>query len=491
MNEDELKTAAEEEKAEEVKIKEPMNPLVILALILLVVAILTYFVPAGEFDRTPVEGQDYEAIDVDSFHYVEKNPTTPVALFKSFTLGLQGAADIIFFLLIIGGAFQVVTATGALDSGLSNLVYRMRGKEKIFIPICIVLFSLISAVAACCEEYLAFLPLMYVICVAMGFDSLTAVALLFGSSAVGYAGGMMNAFTVGVAQGIAGINNPPFNGMWLRWIVWAVLACATIAYVSLHAHKIKKDPSKNYMAAIDKKYAESIDTEKPEPMTGRQKIVLLLFGLSFVAVGVCVLLPQISWFAEKFPDYEFYMDEMSALFLLLAILAGIVGNLGISKTADEFAKGCGNLLWAGLIIGLCKAITMVMQDAGVMDTLIYSMGTVLQGLPKAATGIGMFVLQDILNILIPSGSGQAAVTMPFMAPLSDVLGISRQCAVLAFQMGDAFTNVITPTSGELMAALAICHIPYKKWFRYWGPMWAIWCVIACIFMVVAVSIGYK
>ncbi len=480
------------EKAEgEIKVKEPMNPLIILALILVAVAILTYIVPAGEFDRTPVEGQNYESIDVDSFHYVERNPTTPVGLLKSFTLGLQGAADIIFFLLIIGGAFQVVTATGALDAGLSNLVYKMRGKEKIFIPMCILLFSLISAVAACCEEYLAFLPLMYVICVAMGFDSLTAVALLFGSSAVGYAGGMMNAFTVGVAQGIAGINNPPFNGMWFRWIVWAVLAVLTILYVYHHARKIKEDPSLNYMAEIDKKYAEEIDTSAPEPITGRQKIVLCLFALSFVSVGVCVLLPQLGWFAEKFPDYEFYMDEMSALFLLLAILAGAVGNLGASKTADEFAKGCGNLLWAGLIIGLCKAITNVMSDAGIMDTLIYSMGMVLQGLPTAVSGIGMFVLQDLLNVLIPSGSGQAAVTMPFMAPLSDVLGIPRQCAVLAFQMGDAFTNVITPTSGELMAALAICHIPYKKWFRYWGPMWGIWCAAACVFMVIAVSIGYK
>ena len=482
----------DEEKieAEEVKVKEPMNPLIILALILIVVAILTYIVPAGEFDRTPVEGQDYEAIDVDSFHYVDKNPTTPVGLLKSFTLGLQGAADIIFFLLIIGGAFQVVTATGALDAGLSNLVYKMKGKEKIFIPICILIFSLISAVAACCEEYLAFLPLMYVICVAMGFDSLTAVALLFGSSAVGYAGGMMNAFTVGVAQGIAGINNPPFNGMWFRWIVWAVLACATILYVFWHAHTVKEHPEKNSMLLIDKKYAEEIDTEKPEPITGRQKIVLLLFALSFIAVGICVLLPQLDWFSERFPDYEFYMDEMSALFLLLAIVAGFAGGLGLNKTANEFAAGCGNLLWAGLIIGLCKAITMVMQDAGIMDTLIYSMGMVLQNLPRQVSGIGMFVLQDLLNVLIPSGSGQAAVTMPFMAPLSDVLGIPRQCAILAFQMGDAFTNVITPTSGELMAALAICHIPYKKWFRYWGPMWGIWCVIACVFMVIAVSIGY-
>ena len=465
------------EEGGDIKAREPMNPLVILAIILVIAAVLTYIIPAGEFDRTPVEGQDYEKIDVDSFHYVDKKPTHPFDLFKSVTLGLQGASDIIFFLLIIGGAFQVVKATGAIDTGLSNLVAKMKGKELVFIPVCILLFSLVSAVAACCEEYLAFLPLMYIACIAMGFDSLTAVALTMGSSAVGYAGGMMNAFTVGTAQTIAGLKM--FSGMGFRVGVWLIFAVVTIAYVMFHAIRIRKHPELNTMAEIDKRYSSEIDVKDPEPMTGTHKLVLMIFALTFVAVAFCII------------KFGFYMDEMSAIFLIMAILVGIVGKLGVNKTVDEFAAGCGDLLWAGLIIGMCKAITNVMTDAGIMDTLIYTMGNILSSLPKGVNACGMFVLQDLLNFLIPSGSGQAAITMPFMAPLSDVLGIERQCAVLAFQMGDAFTNVITPTAGELMGALAICHIPYKKWFQYWGPMWGIWCVIACVIMVVAVSIAYN
>ena len=485
--EEEVKT--EEALEKEPKAKEPLNPLIILAIILVVMALLTYIIPAGEFDRTPVEGQDYEMIDVDSFHYIDRNPTKPFDLFKAFTLGLQDASYIIFFLLIIGGAFQIVTATGAIDSGLSNLVAKMRGHEIIFIPVCVIMFSIISGVAACCEEYLAFIPLMYVACIAMGFDSLTAVALLLGSSAVGYAGGMMNAFTVGTAQTIAGLKM--FSGMGVRWAVWALVACITIIYVMHHAMTIKNHPEKNYMAKIDQKYAENIDVKDPEPITTKQKLVLVIFALTFVIIAVGIVLQKVDWWMEKFPDYELYIDEMAAIYIIMSIIVVIVSGMKVNKAVDEFVAGCGNLLWAGLIIGMCTAVTNVMKDAGIMDTLIHGMGTVLQGLPRGVNAIGMFVMQDLLNCLIPSGSGQAAVTMPFMAPLSDVLGIPRQCAVLAFQMGDAFTNVITPTSGELMAALAICHIPYSKWFRFWGPLWGIWCVTASIIMVVAVSMGYN
>ena len=459
MSDNEIKA---EEK--EVQVKEPLNPLIILAIILVVMALLTYVIPAGEFDRTPVEGQDYEMIDVDSFHYIDRNPTKPFDLFKSFTLGLQDASYIIFFLLIIGGAFQIVTATGAIDTGLSNLVVKMKGHEIIFIPVCVIMFSIISGVAACCEEYLAFIPLMYVACIAMGFDSLTAVALLLGSSAVGYAGGMMNAFTVGTAQTIAGLKM--FSGMGVRWMIWAIIAVVTIAYVMHHAMTIKNHPEKNYMAQIDQKYAENIDVKEPEPMTGKQKLVLVIFALTFVIIAVGIVLQKVDWWMEKFPDYELYIDEMAAIYIIMSIIVVLVSGMNVNKAVDEFVAGCSNLLWAGLIIGMCTAVTNVMKDAGIMDTLIHGMGTVLEGLPRGVNACGMFIMQDLLNCLIPSGSGQAAVTMPFMAPLSDVLGIPRQCAVLAFQMGDAFTNVITPTSGELMAALAICHIPYSKWFRF-------------------------
>ena len=174
----------------------------------------------------------------------------------------------------------------------------------------------------------------------------------------------------------------------------------------------------------------------------------------------------------------------------MGILVVIVSGMSVNEAADNFVEGCRNMLWAGLIIGMCKAVTNILSDAGIMDTLIYYAGTLLEGLSAKVSACGMFVLQDLLNILIPSGSGQAAITMPFMAPLSDILGVSRQTAVLAFQMGDAFTNVVTPTSGELMAALAICHVPYKKWFKFLAPLWGLWAVAACVLLVIAVSIGY-
>lgn len=458
------------------KQKKSIDPMVILAIIIVIAAIATWLIPAGSFDRIAVKGADYDKIDMDSFRFAAQKPLGWFDLFMSFTKGLQGAGDIIFFLLIMGGVFQVVEYTGALHAGLSNLVIKLKGKEMLLVPVSIFLFSLISATAACCEEYLAFLPLMYIICVAVGFDSITAVALLFVSSAVGYAGGMMNAFTVGVAQNIAGLGM--FSGMWYRWIVWAVLAALTSIMVMRHARMVKNHPERNEMLEIDRKYAEQLDLGEVQPMTRREVLILAVFAGAFVAVAFCII------------KLHFYIDEMSAIFLIVMVLVAVIGKIRPSTVAEQFVKGCSNLLWAALIIGMCKAVTNILTDAGIMDTMVWAMGNLLQDLPHSVTASGMFVLQDLLNIMIPSGSGQAAVTMPFMAPLSDVLGLNRQVAVLAFQMGDAFTNVVTPTSGELMAALAICHVPYKKWFRFLAPIWAVWAVAACAFLIIAVQIGY-
>ena len=450
--------------------------MIILAVIIILASIATYLIPAGEFHREPMPGTDYQKIDIDSFKFMEGTPIGIFDIFQSLTLGLQSAGSVIFFLLIIGGTFQIVEKTGALHAGLSNLVRVLKGKELIMIPASVFIFGLVSAFAACSEEYLAFIPLMYVVCVAAGFDSLTAVSLLMVSSAVGYAGGMTNAFTVGIAQEIAEL--PLFSGMGYRVVVFIVMAVITSLYLMRHAHKIKKHPDLNTMRETDLMYAEKLDVEEVEPMTGRQKLSLLIFGLGFAVVAFCVI------------ELGFYIDEMSAIFLIVGILVVIVSGMKVNEAADNFVEGCRNMLWAAMIIGMCKAVTNILSDAGIMDTLIYYAGSVLEGLSAKISACGMFILQDLLNVLIPSGSGQAAITMPFMAPLSDLLGVSRQTAVLAFQMGDAFTNVVTPTSGELMAALAICHVPYKKWFKFLAPLWGLWAVAACVLLVIAVSIGY-
>ncbi|NCB92084.1 MAG: YfcC family protein [Clostridia bacterium] len=450
--------------------------MIILAVIIILAAVATYVIPAGSFDRVANESTGYDIVDVESYHQVAQNPLKPFNLFVSLTLGLQNAAYVIFFLMIIGGTFKIVESTGALHAGLSNLVYKLKGRELLMIPVCIFIFGLVSATAACCEEYLAFLPLIYVVCVAAGFDSITAVALLFCSAAIGYAGGMTNAFTVGVAQSIAEL--PMFSGMGMRIGVFAALVVITSIYVFLHARKVKMHPELNEMREIDMKYAEQLDLKTIQPITGRQKIVLAIFALGFVAVAVCVL------------KLHFYIDEMSGIFIIVALLVGVIARIKPNEFATTFVEGCKDLLWAGLIIGMCNAVTTILSDANVMDTLIYYMGNVLNGLSTRVSACGMFVLQDLLNFLIPSGSGQAAITMPFMAPLSDILGVSRQTAVLAFQMGDAFTNAIAPTSGELMAALAICHVPYKKWVKFLVPLWGLWAIVALVTLVIAVSIGY-
>lgn len=474
-----FKKNKEGEQLQDVHEVKSVNPMVILACIIILAAIATYVVPAGTFDRVPIEGTDYEGIVQGSYHYVDNSPIAPFDVFVSFTKGLQNAAYIIFFLLILGGVFKIVETTGALHAGINNMIKATAGKEVILVPICLIVFSLISATAACCEEYLAFLPLMYMVCMGCGFDSILAVGLLFCSSAVGYAGGMTQAFSVGVAQTIAGL--PMFSGIGFRTVGWAVLVTATIIYMMIYAHKIKKDPSKAYNFEIDKKYRAEMDfsTDNITKLTGRQAAVLAVFFAGFVFAAFSVI------------KLGFYIDEMSAIFLIVGIICAIIGGVGPGRTADAFAEGAKDLVWAGLIIGLCYAATTILQDAQIMDTIVNAMGEALKGLHSSVAAVGMFVLQDVLNFLIPSGSGQAAITMPFMAPLADVLGVTRQTAVLAFQYGDAFTNVISPTSGEIMAALAICHVPYGKWFKFMWKLWVIWAVLACILLVVASMIGYN
>ena len=455
-----------------------LNPMLLLAGIIVLAVIATYVVPAGAFDRVPIEGTDYEGVVPGSYHRIEGNPVSPFGAFIALSLGLQDAAYVIFFLFILGGVFKIIEITGALHAGISNMIRVTAGKEVVLVPICLITFSLISAFAACCEEYLAFLPLMYMVCMACGFDSILAVALLFCSSAIGYASGMTQAFSVGIAQTIAEL--PMFSGIGFRFVSWGVFVTASCIYMMWYAHRIKKDPTKAYNFEIDKKFRdqEHFDPNTIEKISGRQAAILVIFFGTFIFVAFSVI------------KWGFYIDEMTAIFLISGIICAIIGRVSPSKTADAFVDGAKDFVWAGLIIGMCFTVSGILGDAGIMDTIVNAMGTILSGLHAAAAAVGMFFLQDLLNFLIPSGSGQAAVTMPFMVPLADVLGVTRQTAILAFQYGDAFTNVVAPTSGEIMAALAICHVPYGKWWKFIWKLWVIWAVLACTLLVVATFIGY-
>jgi len=456
-----------------------INPMLILVVIMLVVAAASYVVPAGSYDRVFDAVAERDVVDPNSYHLVEKNPTTLFALLMSVTLGMQNAAYVIFFLLIIGGMFAILDGTGAINAGMANVVRAMKGRELLMIPVCMTIFGLGSAFCANFEEFLAFIPLVLAVCLTMGFDSLTAVGIVYCAAASGYAGAITNAFTTGVAQSIAGL--PMFSGMELRVPLFVVLMIVSISYVMWYARRVKKNPrlSGSYDWDVVNRQNISIDTENIAPITGRQKLVLLIFvaGILFTVWGIVT--------------QGYYIDELAAIFLAIGIVGGLVGGLSPSKICDHFEKGCINMLFPCLMIGLANAVIVLLQNANIMDPIIHFLAGLLDGLAPTVAAWGMFIVQDLFNLLVPSGSGQAAITMPIMAPLADMLDLTRQTAVLAFQMGDAFTNVMSPASAEVLAALAMCGgVPIKKWLKFLAPLFVVWWAVAFVFLAIAVQIGY-
>jgi len=456
-----------------------INPMLFLVAIIIIVAIASYIVPAGSYDRVYDAALDRDLVDPASYHSVDRNPTTIFGLLMSVTLGMQNAAYIIFFLLIIGGMFAILNGTGAINAGMANVVRAMKGKELLMIPVCMVVFGCGSAFCANFEEFLAFVPLVLAVCLSMGFDSLTAVGIIFCAAASGYGGAITNAFTTGVAQGIAGL--PMFSGMGLRVPLFITLLFVSICYVMWHARRVKKNPELSSTYEIDKITAQNValDADNVAPLTGRQKLVLVIFilGIAFTVWGIVT--------------QGYYIDELAAIFLAIGIIGGLAGGLRPSEICDHFEKGCGNMLFPCIMIGLANAVVLLLQDANIMDPIIHGLSSLLNGLSPTLAACGMFVVQDLFNVLVPSGSGQAAITMPIMAPLADMLGLTRQTAVLAFQMGDAFTNVMAPTGGEILAALAMCGgVSFKKWMKYLLPLFLMWWVVAFLFLTIAVRIGY-
>ena len=460
----------------EIKTVKTIDPMIIIIGIVIIAAACTWLLPAGSFERAVDPTTGAELVVPGTYTVAEKNPIGFMDFLMSFTKGMQASGGVIFFLLIVGGMFEVIQSTGAIDAGIANLVKALGNRQLLLVLIGIPIFSTISTTAACSEEYLAFLPLMYAACIACGLDSITAVSLLWCSSAIGYAAGVANPFTTGVAHGIAGL--PVFSGLGLRVALLVVLNIVTIAYVMRHAAKVKKDPTKSPMYEIDKANEEPIDLTNVPKLTLRQILVLLVFMGGFVMIAVLVI------------TKGYYMDELSALFIIMGLLSAAIGGIKPNEFAQSFVKGAKGMVYAGLMVGLCRSATNIMSDANVFDTIINMAGNLLDGLNTNVAACGMYIFHNLFDVLVPSGSGQASITMPFMAPLADLLGMTRQTATLAFHMGDGFTNCITPTSGSFMAALAMAKIPWGKWFRYIAPLWAVWAVIACVFMVVAVNIGY-
>lgn len=465
------------EKIKKKKELKALNPMLFLVAIMLVVTVASYIVPVGSYERIVVDGQ--EMVDPASYHPVERSPITPFNLLISVTLGMQRGSAIIFFLLIIGAMFAILDGTGAINAGMTNVVRAMKGKELLMIPVCMIVFGMGSAFCANFEEFLAFVPLVLACCLTMGFDSLTAVGIIFCAAASGYGGAITNAFTTGIAQSIAGL--PMFSGMGLRIAVFVTLLSVSIIYVTWHALRVKKNPQLSSTYDVDRLTAKNVALNVTEsvPLTTRQKIVLAVFigGIAFTVYGII--------------KKGYYIDELAGIFLAIGIIGGLIGGLRPGEICDHFEKGCVNMLFPCIMVGLANSVIILLEQSNMMDSIIHLLASALNGLSPMLTAFGMFVVTDLFNVLIPSGSGKAAIVMPIMVPLADMMDITRQTSVLAFQLGDAFTNVMAPTGGEILAALAMCGgVSFKKWMKYLLPLFICWWIIAFVFLAIAVYTGY-
>lgn len=432
---------------------------IVFSLIVLA-AMLTWVVPAGEFLRHTVDGR--EVVVSDSFHFVERAPQT-WQIFSALFNGFVDKADIIIFILVVGGAFWIVNNSRAIDVGVMAFLrhvnrlsrYKIIGKlgvDNIIIAMVMLLFSLFGAIFGMSEETLAFVVVFVPLAITMGYDSIVGVCMCYVAAHVGFAGAMLNPFTIGIAQGIAGI--PLFSGLEYRVVCWLILTVLGIAFVLWYAHRVKRNPERSPVYQLDDYWRNRTGSIEQQRLSTRQGLILVLFFLTIVALVVGVLV------------WGWYITEISALFLAMGILAGILDRQSADDIAKLFLAGCKDILSAALVVGLASGIIVILKDGRVIDTLLYGLTRSLAQTGEVTSLGVMYIFQTLLNLVMPSGSAKAALTMPIMAQFADLIHVSRQTTVLAFQFGDGFTNMLTPTSGVLIGVLGIARIPYGTWLRW-------------------------
>ena len=499
---------------------------VIVFCCILFAAMMTWFIKPGKYVQEQVGDTS-----VMTFYYQDQLPEPYASefhaepqtwqVFSALFKGFVKQSNIIVFILIIGGAFWIMNKSRAIDTGILAFLRVTRrlehvrfikkiGVNNIMITLVMMLFSLFGSVFGMSEETIAFTLIVIPLAISMGYDSIVGVCMVYVAAHIGFSGAMLNPFTIGIAQGIAGI--PLFTGIGYRAVCWVILTVVGIVFVLLYAKKVKKNPTSSIVYEEDAYWrnshtqnTESIHYYTPKkawgvfafvsvilivfailyPMTtlkiGNRAATLPLLPMGaglFLAIGFFALRKSVHYFILTMLfgtvyylitgvlGYDWYIMEIATLFLFMGIASGFSIDKSASDIARLFVEGMGDILSAAVIVGLAAGIVIVLQDGGVIDTILYGLSKSMNNLGVIASTEIMYGIQTLINIVIPSGSAKAAITMPIMAPFSDLIGISRQTTVMAFQFGDGFTNMITPTSGVLIATLGVARIPWEKWVRF-------------------------
>lgn len=429
---------------------------------ILLAAALSYVLPAGRYDRQEDEATGRDVVVAGTFHEVEQNPVGPFQMFVAIPLGMADAASVIFLVFLIGGAFTVVDETGALRRSIGWLVRKLDGRELLVIPVIAVIFATGGVLENMQEEIIPLIPVLLILTRRVGFDALTAVSMSAGAAFVGSAFSPINPFQVGIAQKLAEL--PLLSGGAFRMVFLVIALGIWIWGTMRHAARTRTEP-------------DTADFDRAEPIGARNGVIMGLVLATFAVLTFGLL--RLDW------DF----DQMSALFLIMGILAGLIGGLRVTGTAEAFVKGFKSMAFAALLIGFARAIYVVLDQGVIIDTIVHGLFTPIANLPVALSAIGMMVVHTAVHIPVPSVSGHAVLTMPVLVPLSDLLGMSRQVTVLAYQYGAGLCDLLTPTNGALMAILATGGVRYEQWVKFAVPLYLLVAVVGMVGIVVAVGIG--
>lgn len=449
---------------------------VILLVIILFAAALTWIIPSGEYARVedPVSGK--KVVDASTFNYVENVHVNiqdiPMLIIKAFSAN----ADLIMLILLSGGAIHMLTASGALQALIAAIVRKFSNRVEVFIPLLMLVFALICTTQGV-NTFIGFAPITVMLAMSLGLDSIVGVGIILLGGAIGFSTGTLNVSTTLIAQKIAEL--PNYSGIGYRWVCFVVYYIVTCLWLVRYAKKIQKNPELSPMYDLDQN-SEFKNASLDEFGTLDTRKILSILALVVALVAIVYGCINLDW------DFA----EQSAVFLVLAIAVGLIAGFDANKICAEFMNGTKKMLTAAFIIMFARAIGSVLSAGKITDTIVHSMAVVLTGLPAALLGVGMLVANTLINVVLTSGSGQAAAVMPIMIPLSDLLGVTRQTCILSFNFGDGFCNYILPTSTALMGILGAANVPYDRWMRFMWKMFAIWLGIGAVLVVIAQLIQY-
>ncbi len=456
--------------SEKKKFKMPHSLVILMSMVLFVVA-LTWIVPAGEFERVKDDAGKTFIVE-NSFKYVESHAVSLLEVPGMLVDSFVDNADLLLMIMFSGAAFSIVTKSGAFQSGVLSIVNRAKDKGIWFIPVLTLMFAALCTTIGV-NTFIAFSPMMVLIAYSLGLDSLVGVSIIIFGGAVGFSTGMFQPSTTLLSQGIAGLE--PYSGLSYRFLAFVVFLLISIAYLMVYAFKIKKDPKLSPMYELDK--ANNIFEGQTLDSFGGMNLRKWLVILSLFATMVLIVYGGANW--------KWKMREIAASFLVLAVLAGFISGSGPSEIATDFIAGVKKMMGAVMIIGIARAIGNIMEAGMIIDTTVEAMINVITVLPKPLQGLSMLTTNFLINLVLTSGSGQAAIVMPVFLPIADAIGMSRQTVITAFCFGDGFGNYIVPTSSALMGVIGAANVPFEKWIKYFWKLFVIWYLVSCLFVVMA------